>query len=76
MRATTLSVEDVKNLVKGKLVLQMPDFNATVAARNQVSYVRRGKDFPKGMELKTSTVKVSDDEYEFSVMVESADMKN
>lgn len=69
MKATTLSVEDVKNLVAGRLVLQMPDFNSTVAARNQVHYVRKSKDFPKGKEISTSTKQIAEDLYEFSVSV-------
>lgn len=76
MKATTLSVEDVKNLLTGRLVLQMPDFNSTVAARNQVHYVRKGKDFPKNKEISTSTRQINDDLYEFSVSVVDLEQKN
>ena len=55
MEAKTVTVEDIKNLVEGKIVVKMPDFKSTVAARNQVSYARGTIDIPDGKELKTST---------------------
>lgn len=55
MEAKTVTVEDIKNLVEGKIVVQMPDFKSTVAARNQVSYARGTINLPDGKELKTST---------------------
>ena len=73
MKATTLSVEDVKNLAEQKMVLQMPDFSSTVAARNQVSYVRRAYPLPKGKDYNTQTVKLDDDTYEFTVSVVNVD---
>lgn len=55
MVAKTVTVEDIKNLVEGKIVVQMPDFKSTVAARNQVSYARGTINIPAGKELRTST---------------------
>ena len=55
MEAKTVTVKDILNLMEGKLVVQMPDFGSTVAARNQVSYVRGAKKIPEGKDLKTST---------------------
>lgn len=55
MVAKTVTVEDIKNLVEGKIVVQMPDFKSTVAARNQVSYARGTINIPEGKELRTST---------------------
>lgn len=55
MKAKTVTVEDIKNLFERKLVIQMPDFQSTVAARVQVSYVRRSKQIPEGLALETST---------------------
>ena len=55
MEAKTVTIEDIKNLVEGKMVVQMPDFKSTVAARNQVSYARGTINLPEGKELRTST---------------------
>ena len=55
MEAKTVTVEDIKNLLEGKIVVQMPDFKSTVAARNQVSYARRTLKLPEGKGLETST---------------------
>ena len=55
MEAKTITVEDIKNLLEGKIVVKMPDFKSTVAARNQVSYARGTIEMPEGKELKTST---------------------
>ena len=55
MEAKTVTVKDIQNLVEGKLVVQMPDFKSTVAARNQVSYARGTISLPEGKDLKTST---------------------
>ena len=55
MEAKTVTIEDIKNLVEGKMVIQMPDFKSTVAARNQVSYARGTINLPESKELRTST---------------------
>lgn len=55
MEAKTVTVKDIQNLLEGKLVVQMPDFKSTVAARNQVSYARGTINLPEGKDLKTST---------------------
>lgn len=55
MDARTVTIEDIKNLVQGKMVVQMPDFKSTVAARNQVSYARKTIEMPEGKDLRTST---------------------
>lgn len=74
MIAKTVTVGDIKNLIEGKIVVQMPDFKSTVAARNQVSYARGTLDIPEGKELKTSTDRET---FEFTVMlVDKADKKD
>lgn len=55
MEAKTVTIEDIKNLVDGKMVVKMPDFKSTVAARNQVSYARGTISMPAGKDLRTST---------------------
>lgn len=56
MKAKMISIEDIRAIgVGGKLVVTMPDFKATVNARNQVSYVRRAYPREDGMTYKTST---------------------
>lgn len=50
-----MTVEDIRNLLERKLVVQMPDFKATTAARNQVTYVRRAYPLPKGLDYETHT---------------------
>lgn len=55
MEAKTVTIEDIKNLVEGKMVVKMPDFKSTVAARNQVSYARGTIKMPANKELRTST---------------------
>lgn len=55
MIAKTISVEDLKNLVDRKLVVQMPDFKATVSARNLVSYMRKAYPLPSNLDYATST---------------------
>ena len=66
MLAKTVTVEDIKNLLEGKIVVQMPDFKSTVAARNQVSYARATINLPEGKDLKTSTDR---EKFIFTVMV-------
>ena len=66
MEAKTVTVKDIQNLTEGKLVVQMPDFKSTVAARNQVSYARGTIKIPDGKELKTSTDR---DKLIFTVML-------
>lgn len=55
MEAKTVTIEDIKNLVEGKMVVKMPDFKSTVAARNQVSYARGTINIPANKVLRTST---------------------
>lgn len=55
MIAKTITVEDLRNLVGRKLVVQMPDYKATVSARNVVSYVRRAYPLPAEYDYETST---------------------
>lgn len=51
-----ISVEDIKNMgTGGVLKVKLPNFGATVAARNQVSYVRRAYPRKDGMTYVTST---------------------
>lgn len=70
MEARTVTVEDIKNLCEGKIVVQMPDFKSTVAARNQVSYARGTINVPDGKELKTSTDR---EKFIFTVMLVDKD---
>lgn len=55
MIAKTITVEDLRNLVGRKLVVQMPDYKATVSARNVVSYVRKAYPLPAEYDYETST---------------------
>lgn len=55
MIAKTITVEDLKNLVDRKLSVQMPDFKATVSARNLVSYMRKAYPLPSNLDYVTST---------------------
>ena len=55
MVATKLTVEDIRNLIDRKLVVEMPDFKAMCSARNMVSYVRRAYPLPSNLDFRTSS---------------------
>ena len=56
MKSNMISVEDIRNIGSGgTLKVQLPNYGATVAARNQVSYVRRAYPRDDGMTYATST---------------------
>ncbi len=56
MKAETISVNDIRAIgVGGQLQVTMPDYKATVSARNLVSYVRKAYPREDGLTYKTST---------------------
>lgn len=55
MVASTVTVDDIRNLAQKRLVVQMPDYKSMVSARNQVTYVRKAYPLPKGMDYETHT---------------------
>ena len=55
MKANGISVEDIRNLVEGKLVVELPDYKATCSARQLVSYTKKAYPFADGVDVETST---------------------
>lgn len=57
MKSTSISVDDIRNLVKGKLEIELPDYKATCSARQLVSYTKKAylREMPEGMDIETTT---------------------
>lgn len=55
MKLSSISVEDIRNLVNRKLTIEMPDYKATCSARQMVTYTKKAYPLPDGMDLETTT---------------------
>lgn len=55
MKTECVKVEDIRNIaLGGKLIAELPSYNACISAKNQVSYVRKAYPLPKGQVYKAS----------------------
>lgn len=56
MKADKITVDDIRGIgTFGQLKVELPDFLATVSARNLVSYVRKAYKRDDGLDYVTST---------------------
>lgn len=56
MKADKITVDDIRGIgTFGQLKVELPDFLATVSARNLVSYVRKAYKRDDGLDYATST---------------------
>ena len=56
MKANKITVDDIRGIgTFGQLKVELPDFLATVSARNLVSYVRKAYKRDDGLDYATST---------------------
>ena len=57
MKSTAISVDDIRNLVKGKLEVELPDYKATCSARQLVVYAKKAykHELPEDIDITTNT---------------------
>ena len=57
MKSKSISVDDIRNLVKGKIEIEMPDYKATCSARQMVTYTKKAYkgEIPEGVDIETTT---------------------